>query len=131
MKSSTYTFCKHFRGTQMKCAADVNVRKRVGGDSFGWAIRTPCRKEHNINTCDKREFYTAEELKEIERVNQKTTEGTSKALRLILLDSKGKKGIKGVIKCPACDGVLHYSIAECNGHIWGKCETENCLKWMM
>ena len=41
------------------------------------------------------------------------------------------KDARGEIECPACKGKLHYSIASYNGHIWGKCETEKCLEWMM
>ncbi len=42
----------------------------------------------------------------------------------------GKTNAQGVIECPLCKGKLHYTVAACNGHIWGKCETENCLSWM-
>jgi len=41
------------------------------------------------------------------------------------------EGAKGIIKCPKCGEDLHYTVAGCNGHIWGKCKTENCLQWMM
>lgn len=44
-------------------------------------------------------------------------------------DGKLQDGI-GSIKCPKCDSTLHYSISSYNGHIWGKCETNNCLGWM-
>ena len=36
---------------------------------------------------------------------------------------------QGKIKCPKCEGELHYTRAK-NGHVWGKCKTENCLSWM-
>jgi len=38
---------------------------------------------------------------------------------------------KGTIECPKCKGVLHYTISGYNGHVWGKCEKEDCLRWMM
>lgn len=38
---------------------------------------------------------------------------------------------KGTIMCPKCGSSIHYIIASTNGHIWGKCETEKCLCWMM
>lgn len=45
--------------------------------------------------------------------------------------SNKNKGTKGEIECPKCKGKLHYTISGYNGHVWGKCETENCLAWMM
>ena len=35
-----------------------------------------------------------------------------------------------VIECPMCKGKLHMFQSSYNGHIHGKCETENCLFWM-
>jgi hypothetical protein len=43
---------------------------------------------------------------------------------------KPKKPIVDTIKCPKCNGILHFSKSSYNGHIWGKCETEDCLSWM-
>lgn len=40
------------------------------------------------------------------------------------------EGFQEVIECPACKGRLHLSIAACNGHVWGRCETPDCVKWM-
>jgi len=42
-----------------------------------------------------------------------------------------KKGSAGIIECPKCGKQLKYSVAGGNHHIWGVCETEGCLKWMM
>jgi C4-type Zn-finger protein len=44
---------------------------------------------------------------------------------------KPKEFIKSSMECPVCKGILHYSISNYNNHIWGKCETEGCLNWMM
>lgn len=54
-----------------------------------------------------------------------------KAIELCRINSGGKWGVKGQIKCPKCGGELNYSIASTNGHIWGKCLTKDCLEWMM
>lgn len=59
---------------------------------------------------------------------------TIKAIELIKEKhgpGKPKKFIKGFIKCPKCGGKLFYTISNYNGHIWGKCQTENCVGWMM
>jgi hypothetical protein len=41
------------------------------------------------------------------------------------------KSAAGTIICPRCKGTLNYSVSGHNGHIWGKCDTDNCLGWMM
>jgi hypothetical protein len=32
--------------------------------------------------------------------------------------------------CPICGGKLHLQYGGYNGHLWGKCETEECLLWL-
>ena len=44
---------------------------------------------------------------------------------------KTKKGCSGEIECPKCGKRLKYSVAGGNHHIWGACETDGCLRWMM
>lgn len=48
-----------------------------------------------------------------------------------LQEIKQKPKDRGSIICPECGGKLNYSRAKSNGHVWGKCETPNCLSWMM
>ena len=48
-----------------------------------------------------------------------------KALKLI----KDKTENQGQIECPKCSGDLHYTRSSSNGHVWGKCQTEECLSW--
>ena len=45
---------------------------------------------------------------------------------------KGKppKDRTGVVECPICKGQLHLSQSAYNGHVWGKCETADCIAWM-
>lgn len=44
--------------------------------------------------------------------------------------AKPPRGKQEIIECPQCKGRLHLSQAACNGHVWGKCETEGCVSWM-
>lgn len=37
---------------------------------------------------------------------------------------------KGKIKCPKCGKDLHYRRAQSNGHVWGQCESQDCLGWL-
>lgn len=30
---------------------------------------------------------------------------------------------------PKCKNELNYTRAKLNGHVWGKCKTDNCLSW--
>jgi hypothetical protein len=39
-------------------------------------------------------------------------------------------GDRGEINCPTCRGRLHWSRAAENGHVWGRCETEDCVSWI-
>jgi len=41
-----------------------------------------------------------------------------------------KRGDKGTIMCPECEGKLNFIVQEYDGHIWATCETEGCLSWM-
>ena len=41
------------------------------------------------------------------------------------------KPVNSEIVCPKCKGRLWYSISGYNGHVWGKCNTKDCLVWMM
>jgi len=34
------------------------------------------------------------------------------------------------IECPQCKGVLEYTVSSYNGHIHGRCKTDDCLSWM-
>lgn len=58
------------------------------------------------------------------------------ALSAVAQDAKErglKKGNGGRarIACPICKrGQLSYSVAGYNGHIWGTCTTEGCVRWM-
>lgn len=48
------------------------------------------------------------------------------ALRAI----SGLPGAAGEIACPECAGRLRWTRDEGNGHVWGRCETADCLAWM-
>ena len=35
-----------------------------------------------------------------------------------------------VVECPVCKGRLHLSQSAYNGHVRGKCETDDCVEWV-
>lgn len=45
---------------------------------------------------------------------------------------KANKGVNKTetVECPVCKGRLLLSIARSNSHVWGKCETLNCVQWI-
>lgn len=43
---------------------------------------------------------------------------------------KGHGG-HGMVKCPGCpSGLIRYSVETVNGHMWGRCSTKDCAKFM-
>ena len=57
-------------------------------------------------------------------------DNTLTAMELCRNDADGRSGVSGTIKCPACGSKLNYSVSSFNGHLWGTCETAECLRWM-
>ncbi len=67
--------CRHWSNPfvngrrQDTCAHGIDIRKKVGGPNLGWGTRMPCihgafHRPDEAVTCDKREPYTAQEIKE-------------------------------------------------------------------
>lgn len=116
--------CVHFNGIQNdKCLA---------GLSYPSDYRNlPCRKSTGL-LCVKQVFPTPEEVAQFVKEVNEQVEGMRKAFVLVAKIKKDHKGESwsGVEVCPKCGGKLHMSHAKLNGHVWGKCETENCLGWM-
>lgn len=136
--------CKHFNGMGLEddkcCDVGVNYRKHVGGTDFGWCTRAPCIRKSTstikpngpINACSKYEEPSQADLDKYEAEMKEFDARIDLALPVIARikrEHKGK-GAKGVVECPACGGKLHFTHAACNGHVWGKCETDKCLSWM-
>ncbi len=137
--------CKYFTGTRDdECEKGVNYRKLVGGPDFRWVTKLPClsKSKPPIN-CKDFLLPTKEEVEKREREIKESTANMLSAITLICekhpeiqpefemsMDDQ-KKGLTGIIECPACEGELHYSVSGGNHHIWGKCKTEGCLSWMM
>lgn len=107
----------------------------IGSERAGWGCRLPCRLtsfSEGVIPCSKFEPYTVEEI----QADDDHFEGVfNKFLVTLPIQNKIKEEHKGtdwagVIDCPVCKGKLHVSHAKCNGHVWGKCETEDCVSWM-
>ena len=139
--------CKHYNGSfhNKNCCAGV-CYDDVTPDpkKSGCALRQPCRQIPLFTTpeqlaefekrgsCDKYEEPTQAELDGYEASIQSTMRNFTASLPLIGRMKQEHKGQdwQGVVECPVCKGRLHMTHAAFNGHVHGKCETENCLAWM-
>jgi hypothetical protein len=152
MKKGT---CKFYNGDyhNKECLAGVKYRDvTTDPDNIeGRAFRKPCicwdkwkdSKGEKLDGkalenwekrghCDKYQEPSNEEIadhdvKVSDHVKQFMT--TIPLISRIKKEHKGKNW-KGIEKCPVCEGKLHMTHSSYNGHVWGKCETENCLNWL-
>jgi hypothetical protein len=130
MKKGT---CKHFRGIQHDtCSDNRDWRAITGGDMIGVAQRMPCIKRNpDQMICD---FYAEPTEKEIEEDNawiDKAIQNIKIAMPLISkIKEEYPDGGIGTKDCPVCGDKFHFSVAACNGHVHGKCETDDCLSFM-
>lgn len=123
----THGKCKHFTGIQNDiCKAGIR---------YDDVKPVPClvkyrRKDSPM--CARYEEPTDEEVAEDEAYIQARMEMHSKAGSIIVEIKRQHKGHnwRGVLDCPVCGGRLHVSHAAYNGHVHGRCETEDCLSWM-
>ena len=128
-----YGVCFHFRGIQFDtCRAGVDWRAITGGDPIGIANRMPCFESNKSESvCAERREPTTEEVKAEDDMWQGVID-RMRLLKPVLSEWRKKEpiGKQEIIECPACHGKLHLSQAECNGHVHGKCETDDCYNWM-
>ena len=131
--------CRHFKSPihNEACGVGINYRTLAGEPRAGYLARIPCAgsspiRQGNI-TCDKMAVFSKEELEQQEKDMKRKTQAIMKAISEIKKFNKAEGGgsARGKIPCPACGNHLSFSIAKLNGHIWGKCDTEGCLNWMM
>lgn len=140
--------CKHYNGSvNTHCKAGVCYRDVTTDPDIleGSGLRIPCHNapmkkasasqlEHfkRRGKCDKFELPTKEEIAADEAEVTAMFDRMAKCLPIIGKVKKEHKGTNwtGVVECLVCGGKLHLSHAALNGHVWGKCETENCVSWM-
>lgn len=126
--------CKYFRSPvhHTSCKLNINYRDLAGEPQVSYLARLPCSNSMKLKdpvSCESKVKYTADEMKAIEKELTERAENFSKAISAI---KKLKNNPQhGDIECPKCKKRLYFSIAKSNGHIWGKCESEKCLSWMM
>lgn len=132
--------CKHFNGmAEDKCRLGIKYASLdPDPESDGMYYRLPCNtRQHETTTfvkgvCDKFCLPTEDELEEEDRVLEAMMERFTRTLPLISQIKEEHHGTNwaGVVVCPICSGNLHLSHAACNGHVHGKCETDDCVSFM-
>ncbi|MFW9871898.1 MAG: hypothetical protein ACFFG0_02270 [Candidatus Thorarchaeota archaeon] len=87
----------------------------------------PSNKEKNkiISVLGECDFVDKQTAKKNRKAMNKISNAIVKAFEFIKIN----KEMSGKIICPLCGKELTYQ-KHSNGHIWGKCETKNCLNWV-
>lgn len=125
--------CIHFNGIQIKkCKADIYYLA-IAGSSKNWTNKLPCFKDREFKiVCEERQWPTKEQIEKDELKWQKMWTKIEKVQPLVgeIKKEYKDKDWRGTRDCPVCAGTLHLTHASINGHVWGKCETEDCVSWM-
>lgn len=116
------------------CSAGVCV-KEIIAPMEGCYMRLPCRWMQGGAPvkCDKFEPIGRDAAIAWDRAIEEQDRRMQLVLPVVGQVKKDHRGQNwsGSVDCPTgCGGTLHLSHAACNGHVWGKCSTDNCVGWM-
>lgn len=154
-----FTGLSYIGGT-CKCKAGVDYREAFDDKRPGLMLRTPCIEYYTVPahgrgthckpgeptvrkeverrgevaiSCKHRIEPTAEQVEQDRVETEQHLSKTFAALRVASewrVKPKPEIDRREVIECPVCKGRLHLSQSAYNGHVHGKCETDNCVSWM-
>lgn len=146
--------CKHFNGIQNSLcnrgvSYEVNwpngpkpcirlLHKSARGGTFLQAgevpaSSTPFPGADKAKPCP---FYEEPTDEDVQAARKETERHWQKALAALKVAEEWRvKPIPSadrseVVECPVCKGRLHLSQFAFNGHVHGKCETDDCVAWM-
>ena len=139
--------CTHYNGlsgrglrddaaTRCCDAGVVYLTVRSTDESRKGFDRFPCFRKGEGVPCEKRHFPTAEEVAAEVAEHDARWERLKLGIAAVSEDAKklglGKgKGGSGSVSCPVCKtGMISYAVAGYNGHIHGRCSTNDCVAWM-
>lgn len=122
--------CRHFNGIQHD-TCEVGIPYSTVKDASERPFRYPCIHPDCAVKCDSASYYTREEAEAREREVAEIIQRIAVARTAIVKATGGKRGLSGEIPCPCCDGgIIDYTVAGSNGHIWANCSTKGCVRWM-
>jgi len=138
----TFLHCKHYNGRDLfnktsdgKCRAGVDpIYSFCGGNRLGWTQRVPCLHGNGSDLiCPASDFPTKEEALEKAKAFEAEMDAFITNLQIVrpaIINAHKDTGAwSGKVDCPKCSKALHWSMAQCNGHIHATCETEGCVSW--
>lgn len=130
--------CTHFTGIRDdngRCRAGV-VYLTVKNEQVRGFGAYPCFREGEAVPCANRNFPTPEEVAAKVAEHDASWERLKLGIGAASEDAKkhgfGRgKGGNGFVLCPVCNkGDLHYAVSGYNGHMRGRCTTNDCVSWM-
>ena len=121
--------CKHYTGISKEtCSAGILYESVKSEDKppFVW----PCLHDGQRLPCQKREYYSAEEITSQEKQAQQIISNVVTVRRAIVEATKGKRTARGKLPCPICKaGEVGYSVFG-SGRIYAECSTAGCISWV-
>lgn len=130
--------CKHFTGIQHDtCRAGVaydSVRVVLTPEQRAAATTPsgfPCLAGSPLDNCPSRAYPTRDEIA-AELVEFKRLSVACSTVRAAIVEKeRGRKSVQGELPCPVCaSGTVRYTIAGTNGHVWARCSTATCVRFM-
>jgi hypothetical protein len=135
-------YCQHYgrgQGTEMICKAGMDIGKikcvPTGSRGIKWG---PCIEGHTLTNPHEHCPKWIRRTREMGEERADAIEASIKRMTTVMpvvakwrtWTEKSPVAKQEVIECPLCRGRLHLSQAAYNGHVWGKCETPECVSWM-
>ena len=132
-------YCQHYgrgKGSDMVCAAGMDLKTikhvKTGDRQINWG---PCIEGHTLPEPKAHCPHWIRRTREQGEARADIVEKSEREMELVMpVVAEWRKRPpfekRETIKCPACGGKLHLSQSSYNGHVWGKCETADCVSWM-
>lgn len=121
--------CIHFTGLPLgginEPTCNAGIAYRTVKDFSIVPYRWPCIHPAATTICVKREYPTEADLdaEDVERFEH------NKLISTAVAACKETGLREGHTTCPKCKGKLNF-VENPNGHLWGSCETPDCLSWL-
>jgi hypothetical protein len=118
-------WCKHYNGyaNHRECDDGHDYEEMFEGCHYD---ERPCLNKASIVPCPSKVYMSDQEVADHEQKIATLIGHLGQCDQAIAKQS----GSAGTITCPKCGGTLHWSRAGNNGHVWGSCETNGCLRWV-
>lgn len=135
-------YCQHYthgKGADMVCKVGMDLKaiKKVptGERHLKWG---PCIEGHTLPDPKAHCPHWIRRTRQMGESRADAVEQSERQMELVMpvvakwrtWTEKNRVSKQEVIECPACAGRLHLTQSAYNGHVWGRCETKDCVSWM-